>query len=912
MGEDRNARARALRLRDLRPRARALIIGLVAAGAAATAAAQAAGDVPPVDPLLLGLTAALCLAAGFFEVPSPGSPAMYPATAFVFWGALLLPPVVLPLLCGLSFVPMALRARVRWYAPACLAATYVLAALPAGPLGRAGGLPEDLHTGPALLVALAVAAAGFVGGVAVLRALILCVAWRRPLAGAVRRLLDNLPLELALATTGASLAVLWSVDPWLAACLAGPIALLFRAMLVPALRHKSRTDPKTGLYNFEHLRAALDDAVRGAGRRDEQVAVVMVDLDHLRTVNNRFGHLAGDQAIGRVASLLGDAAQHRGLAARFGGEEFCLMLPGASAHEAEAVVDGVRMEVQDLAWERDGEVLRCSFSAGVAVFPQDGDTPEALLSAADAALYDAKSGGRNRVRLALPAGAREDLDLAAALAAVPDEPVAAPAPLAAPVAVAPPPAEPEDEPEPEPEPEDAPPASARYIPLLVAVLLCGLVAVVVVSLPPRFAASPVLLVLLVAAVLAFDLVRIDVFEGLNLSAASVPTLALACVFGPLGPVCAEATIAGLRLARREPRLKWSFDLGALGLCGAAAAAVFTVLPTHTPLMTIFAGLVAGLAYYIVNVALMTTVLSLAHGIRPLAAWRENLAWLWAHFVLYGILAGSLVVTEQALGTFSIALFALPVVALWVAQRQYVARSRATLVALRRSHERLERANRQQLRLLDEKRELLARVHGSYLSTITSLARTIEAKDPHTGGHTERVSRLTTLLAEELGFAAPERRAAEVGAALHDIGKVGVPDHILLKPAPLTEVEVEVMRRHPEVSSHIVGALDLPPVVKEMVRSHHERYDGGGYPDSLSGEEIPLAARVLAVADTLDAMTSDRPYRSARPLGVALAEIDALAGEQFCPTVVRALHSVLARDATLGGMFCEQAGMVATA
>src|SRR5437764_2468425 len=106
------------------------------------------------------------------------------------------------------------------------------------------------------------------------------------------------------------------------------------------------------------------------------------------------------------------------------------------------------------------------------------------------------------------------------------------------------------------------------------------------------------------------------------------------------------------------------------------------------------------------------------------------------------------------------------------------------------------------------------------------------------------------------------RAIEVGSVIHDIGKIGIADQILTKPGRLTDDEFSEMRRHPEISSYIVSELDLPPIVKHMVRSHHERWDGSGYPDGLSGEEIPLAARILSVADTLDAMTSDRSYRAA--------------------------------------------------
>ena len=178
---------------------------------------------------------------------------------------------------------------------------------------------------------------------------------------------------------------------------------------------------------------------------------------------------------------------------------------------------------------------------------------------------------------------------------------------------------------------------------------------------------------------------------------------------------------------------------------------------------------------------------------------------------------------------------------------------------------------------------------SYLATITSLARTIEAKDPYTGGHTERVAEVALLLAKELDFDETEQRAVRVGAVIHDIGKVGVPDDILLKPGRLSPEELAIIRKHPEISTYILAELELPPMVKEMVRHHHERIDGCGYPDGLAGDDIPLAARILAVADALDAMTTDRPYRAGGSLEAARAEILAESGLQFCPRVVEALN-----------------------
>ncbi len=191
---------------------------------------------------------------------------------------------------------------------------------------------------------------------------------------------------------------------------------------------------------------------------------------------------------------------------------------------------------------------------------------------------------------------------------------------------------------------------------------------------------------------------------------------------------------------------------------------------------------------------------------------------------------------------------------------------------------------------------------SYLGTITSLAHAVEAKDPYTSGHTERVAEVALLLARELDFDDSQLAAVKVGAIIHDIGKVGTPDQILSKPGALTADEIREIRKHPEVASQIVAELELPTAVKQMVRSHHERFDGDGYPDGLVGEQIPLAARILSVAEALDAMTSDRPYRDAMPLDVACAEVRDNAGTQFCPRVVAALTKSLAHSRSFWAEF----------
>ena len=175
-------------------------------------------------------------------------------------------------------------------------------------------------------------------------------------------------------------------------------------------------------------------------------------------------------------------------------------------------------------------------------------------------------------------------------------------------------------------------------------------------------------------------------------------------------------------------------------------------------------------------------------------------------------------------------------------------------------------------------------------------RRAEARDYYAGMHPERVARIAVLLATRLGYRAPELEAIEVGALLHDIGKAAIPDEILVKPGPLDEDEWRVMRAHPLISESIVAAAELHPVVRAIARSSHERLDGRGYPEGLAGPAIPLPARIVAVADAFDALTTDRSYRAARSASFALAELRLHAGTQFCRRVVAALDRVYREDA----------------
>jgi HD-GYP domain-containing protein (c-di-GMP phosphodiesterase class II) len=217
-------------------------------------------------------------------------------------------------------------------------------------------------------------------------------------------------------------------------------------------------------------------------------------------------------------------------------------------------------------------------------------------------------------------------------------------------------------------------------------------------------------------------------------------------------------------------------------------------------------------------------------------------------------------------------------------------------------ERLEREasirQRQLERYAADLREVFKReraaaleLRSSYMATVRALANAVEARDAYTGKHAERVSAYGVELARACGLDVASNPQIEFGFLLHDVGKVAVPDAILFKADRLTDDEYALIARHPVIGAEILRDVSFLGEAKLVVRHHHERWDGAGYPDGLHGDDIPLAARIFAVADTLDALTTDRPYRPATGWSEARAVIRAESGAQFDPAVVDAYRRV---------------------
>src|ERR1035441_7074662 len=316
-------------------------------------------------------------------------------------------------------------------------------------------------------------------------------------------------------------------------------------------------------------------------------------------------------------------------------------------------------------------------------------------------------------------------------------------------------------------------------------------------------------------------------------------------------------------ARKRPRtVQVWFAFGSQTICPAAAYLVYHAgwMPDAMP----FRLLGASGAYFLSNTVSVAAIISLSEGKPFRALWRDSFFWTAPHYLAGGALAGLFHYWNHYAG-WETAVLIFPIVYL-------VYRSYSLYLG----------------RLEEEKRHV-AEVADLHLRTIQTLALAIDARDGTTFGLLRRVQVYARELGRELGLPEAERHALDAAALLHDIGKLGVPEHIISKPGRLTPEEFEKMKVHPVVGAEILENVRFPYPVVPIVRAHHEKWNGTGYPYGLKGEEIPIGARIVAAVDCLDALASDRQYRRALPLDDAMAWVVEESGKSFDPKVVDLLQ-----------------------
>ena len=317
-------------------------------------------------------------------------------------------------------------------------------------------------------------------------------------------------------------------------------------------------------------------------------------------------------------------------------------------------------------------------------------------------------------------------------------------------------------------------------------------------------------------------------------------------------------------ARRPKSIQLVFNLSQVAVSSALAYGVYWLVAMHVlhapgPV----ALLAAAMTHFGCNTAATATVIGLTEG-KPIAkVWDESHRWLLPYYLVGAAAAGLVHFLNGRIGWQSSLLVLPPIYLMYRSYRLYLGK-------------------------LETEKRHAEQVSNIHLRTIEALALAIEAKDETTGEHLQRVRVYAMELAKDLGLSADETEALRAASVLHDIGKLAVPEAIISKPGRLTPEEFEKMKIHPVVGAEILEQVHFPYPVVPIVRAHHEKWDGSGYPHGLVGEAIPIGARILSAVDCLDALASDRQYRKALPLDEAMAKVEADAGKAFDPKVVEIL------------------------
>ena len=725
--------------------------------------------------------------------------------------------------------------------------------------------------------------------------------------------IEDLVTDGVMMTLGYISALLWTLSPWLLPLVIAPFVMLYRALQVPELEKKANTDEKTGLWNASHFNQTLQSELVSAEQNRRVVSVIMADLDLLRTINNTYGHLAGDVVISGIGAIIRKIVRKQDTPSRFGGEEYAILLPNTSREQAVVIAERIRESVEATPFHCStvNGPLHATMSLGVACFPEDATSVEKLIYEADVALYQAKLQGRNRVVQAIQVPRSVKIDAADALAekrgTLPQVPVLEPIvessePMEKSDVIAKLPNIPQSQSRPA---KQTPKQSSTSVETSVertsttpwlfieGVILFGVVAGLATSLMETELSWPSLLVF---SLLAFGVqwLQFGLYEKSSVSSAVAIVFAAALACGGPGVIATSTVIAIVHYLRvRGQFYKLLFNWSAHVLAGMAPVLLahlvgqaFEDITSLEALWILVPGTsVAAIIYFFIETGLVASALALSEGSQVRAVWNEQFRWLLRPYVTLSVLGLFLALAYISMGIVGVLIYILPIISMHYMQRMYVDRTQNSVRELRRMNAELAEANQQVLKGK-------ASIEQMNQELLLTLSRIIDARDPFVSGHASKVAEYARAIATHLDL--PEEEVEEVYQAglLHDIGKMGIPERILLKPGSLTDDEYEIVKQHTAIGADFLLTSHALQHLAPMIRSHHEQWNGGGYPAGLHGEEIPLAARILSVCDAVEAMASDRPYQRNKPVQAILSELQRCSGQQFDPAIVAAFFEVV--------------------
>ncbi len=894
-------------------------VWIVLASAALLSAAAWQRPQPAEQLITLAVLAVITTAAHLFEAEAPNRQSYYPSMIFLFAGVLLLAPGLFVLLAILPHLIEWVKARIArtahlraWYIQPFNIACHIVAGLSAGWIyyGMIGA--TWLFHSATSVIAATLAALTYVmlNHMMVGLALVLArgISWRE--SGVLD--LENLLPDFVNLCLGYIVAIFWMINFWLILPVLSPIALIYRALTVPQLKQEAQTDTKTGLLNARYFNKLFVDEFERAQRFDRPLSLIVADLDLMRNINNTYGHLAGDAVLAGIGQIIRATVRKYDIAGRFGGEEFCIVLPEGGPETAKLLAERLRAAVEagEFTVSTHPEPIRATMSIGIACFPEDAASTTDLMHAADVAVYQAKLGGRNRVAYVadvphsvtieqMQTEYRAGLQRSPAEGdgAQPAMPVQASAPAQEPAA------------KPAPAKHDAPPAIAK--PLVVTarqaetqshpifwLFASGVVAAGIgvalygfthAATTGDFAAIGLLTLLALVA----ELLHVSVYDGMTFSVSVAIVFAVALIGGVVGVACVTTMIVLIHYLQRRPALhKTAFNWATHMLSGMLPVLAFKATGATLSIDNLYLLLVviacAGIAHYLAESWLFAAFISLSTG-RPLRAqWREQFGWLASHYAALCVMGLFLSLAYTVMGVIGMFVFTLPVLMMRFAQKQYTERTEDGMRELKRMNQELQRANGEIVTATQSIRQLNDEL-------FQTLAKIIDARDPYASGHATKVADYALLIARELQFDFEQQNYVYQAGLLHDIGKLGIPEEILNKPGRLNDQEYSKIKTHAALGAEFLETCQGLRHLAGYVRYHHERWDGQGYPEGLAGEQIPLIARILNVCDSVEAMASDRPYHKGMSPEHIIEEVERQTGKQFDPEIAEIFIQIIERE-----------------